>query len=110
MSVKVSTAKLGPSESVVQFLIGLLCKGIAVQVVVGEKTYDGVVYNFDISPGPGQNYVFADVHVPELDEQAADGMFDVRISIHTDGTVNVMPVASQAGGEGRDVNESCCIG
>ena len=97
MDAKVSSANLGPCESVVEFLIGLLCKGIVVQVNVGEKTYDGVVYNIDISPGPGADYVYADVHVPELDEVEKVGisekteMFTIKVAIHTDGTVNVMP-------------------
>jgi hypothetical protein len=96
MKVNVSSANLGPCESVIQLLIGLLCKGIVVQVTVGEKTYDGVVYNIDMSPGPQQDYVFADVHVPELDEQADDGLFSVKVSIHKDGTVNVMPPPTSA--------------
>ncbi len=91
MSSVVASAKLSPSENIFQFIIGILCKGIVVKVIVDDRLYDGVVYNIDINPGPGQNYVFADVHVPALDEQADDHFFSVKVSIHSDGVVNVMP-------------------
>lgn len=84
-----SSAQLPSSESLAQLLIKMLCEGLHVLVTVEEKTYDGVVCNIDASPGYG-DHVFADVHVPGLDCEADDNFWSVKVSIHTDGTVNVM--------------------
>ena len=88
--------QLAPSESLAQLLISMLCRGLHVQVTVIDKTYDGIVYNIDASPGHGVDHVFADVHVPELDHEADDNFWSVKVSIHTDGTVNVMPPPASA--------------
>lgn len=94
MSKQVS-AVLAPGESIAQFVIAQLVKGLVIKVTVDGKTYDGYVINTDISPGPKADFLFATVHIPGLDEEEeADGFKTIKVSIHTDGTVNAMPDAS----------------
>ncbi len=89
MSEKNISAALAPSESVVQFVIAQIVKGLHLNVEVDGETHDGYVYAMDnISPGPQANSLYADVHVPDLDDEpGAEGCFTIKVCIRTDGTV-----------------------
>ena len=115
---KTIAAVLAPGESIAQFVIAQLIKGLVGHVTVDGKTYNGYVVKMEISPQSGSDHqgsdhLFATVHVPDLDqEEGAQNYFTIEVSIQTDGTVMVMPQADQPAQpeQGRDVNESCAIG
>ncbi|OGZ33158.1 MAG: hypothetical protein A2174_00175 [Candidatus Portnoybacteria bacterium RBG_13_41_18] len=84
---EVSSAVLAPSKSLSQFVVEQLSEGLPVQVIIDNKNCTGHVYQLDIAKG--RDYVFANVSIPNpTDEEES---IYIRVSIHTDGTVNVMP-------------------
>ena len=85
----VSNAVLSPSETVSQFVIRQLLAGLGIQVTIDGKIYDGYVHQLDF--GKGANYVFANVHVPDLDEKSTDGIMSIKVAIYPDGTVIFIP-------------------
>ena len=94
MSRKVSSAALAPGQSVTQFVIGQLLDGLNLKVTIDGEVYDGSVHNLDFAPGSGADYVFALVSIPKLNEGDGDDFDSVKVSIHRDGTVNVLPAVS----------------
>jgi len=83
---KAENAVLVPGSSVSQFVIQQLLAGIEVRVDIDGKTYTGHVHQLDFRKGA--DYVFANVFIEKEGEEEP---IDLRVSIHTDGTVNIMP-------------------
>lgn len=89
MANVISGASLAPSLSVAQFVIGQLLDGLKLRVMVDGVECEGVVNNIDFAPGPGgPDYVFAKAGVKMPGKE--DKLY-VKVSIHRDGTVHVLP-------------------
>ena len=84
---QISNAVLMPAVTLTQFVIGRLLEGIVVQVTIDGRVYEGYVHLLDFAKG--NDYVFANVCVPDPDDEKE--IIDVRVAIKTDGTVDVMP-------------------
>lgn len=82
-----SSVVLVPTQSITQFVVQKLLEGLPVRVTVGERTYDGYVRSLDFARG--SNYVFASVHIPT--PEGEEEIDTVRVAIHLDGTVTVLP-------------------
>jgi hypothetical protein len=95
---EVSGAVLLPSESSAQSVVRFLLEGkLRVQVTIDGKTYNGCVHNLDFALGSGADYVYASVHIPELDEQeGAEDYSMIRVAIHLDERVTVLKDAQDA--------------
>lgn len=80
-------ACLTPHPSLAQFIVRQLLIGLEVQVEIGGKTRVGYVHNLDFAKG--SDFVFASVSIKDPDDEEND--IYLRVSIHTDGSVNIMP-------------------
>ena len=87
---KLANALLIPGQSITQFVVEQLLKGIEVLIEVNGKNLTGYVHQLDFSVMPGNDYVFASVCVPDPDDEEGGDMY-IRVSIHTDGTVKIAP-------------------
>jgi len=85
---EVSAATLVAGQSVAQFVIEQLLKGLKVQITIDETTYEGYVYQLDFATGG--KYVIAIVSVPDSTSQDEDDTVDVKVAIFTNGKVEVI--------------------
>jgi hypothetical protein len=84
---KLLNAVLVPGLSVAQFVVQQLLNGIEVQVEIEGIRCFGYVHKLDFSKD--SDYVFAGVAIEDPKDE--ENTIYLRVSIHTDGTVNIMP-------------------
>ena len=86
----ITSAVLDSGQSIPQLVVGHLLDGLILKLMIDGKSCDGLVHNLDLAPRSGSDFIFASVTVPELNQ--GDNEFDpVKVSIHRDGTVNILP-------------------
>ncbi|SRR6056297_255421 len=88
---KLENAVLVPGQSVAQFVIEQLLKGLRIQVEINGKTCFGYVYQLDFAIMSENDYVSAKVRITEPEDDDEINLYYLRVLIHTDGTVKIAP-------------------
>lgn len=87
---EIISATLVPGQTVAQFVLAELLKGLKVQVKIGNFTCDGHVHQLDFAPGI--DHAFATVSIPDpKSKDEDDDTIDVKVAIYTNGEVVVLP-------------------
>lgn len=76
-----ASAKLLASQTVAQFVLEQVLKGLELEVIVDGSVYRGTIHNLDFDPG--SDHLFAQVTVPEL-------VGSVSVAVYPNGVVEVM--------------------